>query len=288
MGEAIARFREMALAMRQAADAAFIHPAYLLLGLPPTKGSAIESRLLAGKLQPREFARLLREASKTSSRDGRPDSAEDGIGLFDHQRKKMLSRAPGSRDLDRMHAAALREGEDAGRLFDLIEQRLSTLSDTTASLLAMAADSWSSQYSLVKRDYAKHLLQWQQAYDALGRFIELPSASSSTTSTAKTKQPKQKKTRSRKGIGGKPPTYSMQFIREVFKAHERDRKHAAASRERMPKKSRWLYDYCKDRGYKHDEKFPKTDQHGEHLHWDQRSSRFWKAANKRLKEAGGN
>ena len=198
MGEAIARFRETALAMRQAADAAFIHPAYLLLGLPPTKAAAIESRLLAGKVQPREFARLLREAAKTSSRDGRPDCVEDGIGLFDHQRKKMLSRAPGSCDLDRMHAAALREGEDAGRLFDLIEQRLSTLSDTTASLLAMAADSWSSQYSLVKRDYAKHLLQWQRAYDALGRFIELPPASSSTTPGS------EKQTSNSRGPVGRP------------------------------------------------------------------------------------
>jgi len=283
MGEAIARFRETALAMRQAADAAFIHPAYLLLGLPPTKGSAIESRLLAGKVQPREFARLLREAAKTSSRDGRPDCVEDGIGLFDHQRKKMLSRAPGSRDLDRMHAAALRESEDAGRLFDIIEQRLSALSDTTAALLRMAADSWGSRYSLVKRDYAKHLLRWQRAYDALSRFIELPPISSSTTSTAKTKPAKQKKNRSRKGIGGTPAKYSLAFIREVVDARERDEKQAAKTKQPLPPFSRWFSEYCSGRKILVESKFPPAFK-GEP--WRARANRFWKAAKTRLNRIG--
>jgi hypothetical protein len=283
MGEAIARFREMVLAMRQSADAAFIHPAYLLLGLPPTKAAAIESRLLAGKVQPREFARLLREAAKKSSRAGRPDASEDGFGMFDHQRKKMLSRAPGSRDLDRMHAAALRESEDAGRLFDLIEQRLSTLSDTTASLLAMAADSWGSQYSLVKRDYAKHLLQWQRAYDALGRFIELPPAASGTTSTAKTKPAKRTKKRSRKGIGGKPAKYSLAFIREVVDARERDEKQAAKTKQPLPPFSRWFSEYCSDHEIRIESEFPPAFK-GEP--WQARANRFWRAAKARLRRSG--
>jgi hypothetical protein len=284
MGEAIARFREMALAMRQASDAAFIHPAHLLLDLPPTKGTAIESRLLAGKVLPRDFARLLREAAQKGKVPGRPDASEDGFGLFDHKRKRMLSQAPGSRDLDRLHAAALVEAEDAGRLFDLIERSLSALSDTTASMLTMAADSWGSRYSLVKRDYAKHLLRWQRAYDALGRFISAPPAAAGSSPKAKAKQSK-KKQRSRKGIGGPKKKYSDELIREILSA--RDEYAMVCSRLKKPVApfAQWLFDYCGERKPRIDthttfpSRYPKEP-------FDERANRFLKAARARLNRGG--
>lgn len=282
MGEAIARFREMAHAMRRASDAAFIHPAHLFLNLPPTKGTAIESRLLAGKVLPRDFARLLREAAQKGKVPGRPDASEDGLGLFDHKRKRMLSRAPGSRDLDRLHAAALVEAEDAGRLFDLIERSLSALSDTTTSMLTMAADSWGSRYSLVKRDYAKHLLRWQRAYDALGRFISAPPAAAGSSPKAKAKQSK-KKQRDRKGIGGKPEKYPLAFARDVVDARERDEKQAAKAKRPLPPLSRWLSDYCSGRDVDIQLMFPPAFK-GEP--WQCRASRFWKAARQRLRPRG--
>jgi hypothetical protein len=45
----------------------------------------------------------------------------------------------------------------------------------------MAADAWLSRYSRTKVRYAKTLLRWQRAFDALGRFIELPPAASIAT-----------------------------------------------------------------------------------------------------------
>lgn len=282
MGEAIARFREMALAIRRASDAAFIHPAHHFLSDPrisPPTGFAIESRLLAGKVQPRDIARLLREAAQKGKVPGRPDASQDGYGLFDRERQQMLSRAPGSRDLDRLHAAALVEAEDEGRLFDLIEKSVSALSDTTASMLTMAADSSGSRYSLVKRDYAKHLLRWQRAYDALGRFISAPPAAEGLSPKAKAKQSK-KKPRSRKGIGGKPEKYSLVFVREVVAARNRDEKQAAKVKRPLPPLSQWLSDYCSGRDLHIELMFPPAFK-GEP--WQCQATRFWKAARQRLR-----
>lgn len=281
MGEAIARFREMALAMRQAADAAFIHPAHLFLNLPPTKGTAIESRLLAGKVLPRDFARLLREAAQKGKVPGRPDASEDGLGLFDHKRKRMLSQAPGSRDLDRLHAAALVEAEGAGRLFDLIEQRLSALSETTASMLSMAADSWGSRFSLVKRDYAKHLLRWQRAYDALGRIVAAPHEAAGSSPKAKAKQPKKKKRG--KGPGGTPEKRSLDFYADAVEWCEREQKKASKAKQRRKTIAQLLFDYFSD-----EKKMPLPEAippQYDREPWDERAGRFWDTAKRRIKRA---
>jgi hypothetical protein len=297
MGEAIARFRETALAMRQAADAAFIAPEHLFAGMIYALRH-LKLRLLDGKVSAADYATILRDLAGDAelSIAGGPAKRElisrnraDANRMFAHYRQPILAKAPAKANLDRQHAAALREADAWGSLLPSIEKHLDALSETTLAMREMAADAWLSRYSQTKKRYAKTLLQWQRAYDALGRFIELPLAASSTTSTAKTKPAKRKKrNRREKGPGGKPETYSLEFIREVFDAYERARKRVTASGKRMPKKATWLFDYCKSRKYNHDEKFPKEDKDGEHLHWDQRANRFWKAGAKRLKEPDGN
>jgi hypothetical protein len=90
----------------------------------------------------------------------------------------------------------------------------------------------------------------------------------------------QKKRRDRKGIGGAPEKYPMDFIREVFAARERDEKHAAKAKKRLPVFSSWLWDYCSER-HSIAETFPPKVK-GEP--WEARAERFRKAAKKRLRE----
>ena len=96
--------------------------------------------------------------------------------------------------------------------------------------------------------------------------------------------PKQKKRRDRKRGGGRPVQYPMKFIREVFAARERDQKHAAKAKQRLPAWAPWLWDYCAD-SIKAAEMFPPKFK-GEP--WQARAKRFRKAAKKRLKDPDGN
>jgi len=218
MGEAIARFRELALASRCRSDAAFIQPSHLILSwLPPWKTLAIEQRLLAGKVLPREFAGLLRSAARhRHGLKGEPDFSvspadrRDMSMMLGGRREATLSKAPTARELTRHHAAALREAsvcED--RLLASVEKRLAALSEATLAMREMAADFWLARYSRTKAEYATQLVRWQRAYDALAVFVdELPKAAGSS--------PRHEQPRSRKGVGGRRDKWSKALKRQIL------------------------------------------------------------------------
>jgi hypothetical protein len=102
------------------------------------------------------------------------------------------------------------------------------------------------------------------------------------TSRGKPVGTKQQKRRDRKGVGGRPDKYPLKFVREVFAARERDQKHAAKAKRRLPAWAPWLWDYCGD-SISIAEMFPPAFK-GEP--WQARADRFKKAAKKRLKDSG--
>ena len=293
MGEAIARFREMALAIRCRSDAAFVAPDHLYLG-PAFTLRNVTSRLIAGKVSAADFASMLRQAARTAPGvKGTPDSAE-AVSTnrevmnthFARYRRPILAKAPSKADFDKQHAVALREAVRWGELLPSIEKRLDSVSEATLAMREMAADAWLSRYSRTKQRYAKTLLRWQRDLDALGRFIEEPpAAASSSTNEKQTSTAKQKKRRDRKGIGGRPEKFTMKFIREVFTARERDEKQAAKARMPLPGKAEWLSDYCTAKDIDLRKQFPPAIPGEE---WRVRANRFWKAATKRLREAETN
>lgn len=93
---------------------------------------------------------------------------------------------------------------------------------------------------------------------------------------------KQKKRRDRKGIGGPKFKYPDELVHEVVAARERDEKHAAKARQRLPAWAPWLWDYCQSR-INIAEMFPPAFK-GEP--WQPRAERFKKAAKARLSRSG--
>ena len=289
MGEAIARFREMALSIRCRSDAAFIAPDHLYLG-PVFSLRNVTSRLIAGKVLAADFASILRQAARTAPvLKGTPDAAEavsknreDINTYFGQYRRPILAKAPSKADLDKQHAAALREAVRWGELLPSIEKRLDSVSEATLAMREMAADAWLSRYSRTKQRYAKTLLQWQRDFDALGRFIEEPPAAAGSTSERQTSTAKQKKRRDRKRGGGRPPQFPEQFIREMVDARKRDEKHAAKARRPLPRIPEWLSDYFTNvKQLPLSTLRPKEPKKPEE--WSIRANRFWRAAKKRLR-----
>jgi hypothetical protein len=120
------------------------------------------------------------------------------------------------------------------------------------------------------------------AIDALQPYAQPPKAATSEKKPGGTEQ---KKRRDRKGIGGRPAKFTMKFVREVVAARERDQKHAAKARKRLPPFPRWLADYCTEKKIAIRERFPPAAP-GES--WSVTANRFWKAARKRLRDAETN
>jgi hypothetical protein len=225
MGDALARLREMALAIRCRSDAAFVSPVHLFIG-PVYSLRSLSERLLSGRIPPAEFAGILRDASRNGLGIKGAASPVELVGrnradlnsYFAQYRKPILAKAPRKADLDKQHAAALREADARGSLLPSIEKHLDALSETTLAMQAMAADAWLSRYSRTKVRYAKTLLRWQRAYDALARFIEEPPTESAAT---KKKTSGDRRKKNRKRAGGRPAKWSTKQKKQMLDDHAR-------------------------------------------------------------------
>lgn len=243
MGEEIARFREMALAIRRTCDAAIVHPEYLfLLGLgSPLKAATAVEQLEAGRMSAAKFADLLRQSGGLL---GVPDIA--GLGLFDADRRKILARGPSRTEFDRLYSLAVREAALHRDLLDVVERRLHSLLLSTTALLDLAGDSSSSRYVTHKNKYATQLERWHEAYEALTAFTE----ESPAPKEAERKPPAsgQKKRGTKKRKGGRKPKWSDKEKKQILddrNAHERQ----MSRRKKLPLKlSLWRRDWASDHG----------------------------------------
>jgi hypothetical protein len=280
MGEAIARFREMALAVRRTCDEAMVHPGHLFLlsAGNPLQAAAIVEQLKAGRLTATKFADLLR---KSGGLPGVPDIS--GLGLFDVARRKILARGPQQPEFDRAYSLAVREAARHADLFDVLERRLHCLRLSTIGLSELAGDSSSSRHITHKRKYAAQLDRWHEAYEALSAFIEEPPASQSDPEKKTvSKQPKHRK---RPGSGGRPAKFPIKFIREVVTARERYQKHAAKARRPLLPFPQWLSEYFTNVKNLPLSTLPHKDPKKPE-EWSIRANRFWKSAKTRLSRAG--
>lgn len=290
MGEAIARFREVALAIRCRSDAAFIAPDHLFCG-PVESLRGLGQRLLEGSISPLDFAAILRDAAKQghgikggpSARDLLDPDRASMARYLSQYRRPILAKAPSNGELHKQHAAALREAVEWGSLLPSIEKRLDALTEATLSMREMAGDAWLARYSRTKERYAKALLRWQRAFDALARFLEPPAVAA--TSEKQSGRSRSRGGRGRQGIGGRKKKYPERFVREVLTARGREEKACRRAKERLPSKVEWLRIYCRNRGIDTATMFPSENEAAPEP-WDVRANRFWKAAAAQVKRAG--
>ncbi len=239
MGEAIAQFREMALAIRRTCDEAIVHPPHLLLLsiANPLQAAAMVERLKQGKMTALRFAELLRQPGCLP---GVPDIP--GLGLFDADRRQILARGPQRPEFERAYSRAVREAARHADLLGVVERRLHSLLLATTALADLAGDSSSSRHITHKRKYASQLERWHEAYEALLAFIE-ESPAPAATSDKKTGS-KQKKRRDRPGAGGRKAKWSPAQKRQILADREQHKKQRRRLRKPPEKLSLWRRDWA--------------------------------------------
>jgi hypothetical protein len=296
MGDAIARFREMALAIRRVCDERHSQPRGRAVKPAAAKkfAEACREHLLdhekAGMNYPARFVRgLCKRRNEAERHPEPPPPGHFDLPTYIEWLPEQFPRdEPGASEIRKAIREARKEAVNWGSLFPVVEARIKAL-DTAADMLLQyaAADYYSTPNHKddgVDSEYVSLHEQFAEALDALAPFIEEPPAPAAT-SERKPGGTKPKKQRDRKGIGGRPEQYSLKFIREVVTARERDQKHARTSRRPLPPIPKWLSGYCTEKGINIREMFPpKTSGEA----WSDTANRFWKAAKKRLREAETN
>jgi hypothetical protein len=310
MGDAIARFRDMALAIRRICDERHSQPRRGAVTAAAAKKFAKECRLhlldheKRGLNYPARYVHGL--CRRRGDAERHPEPPKPGhFNLSDYIEwlpEPFKGKEPGHSEIRKAVREAVKEAVKWGSVFPVVEARIKAL-DAAADLLLQYAGAGFHQPPSDKywcedatgggycgpteqesdNDYISAHEQFAEALDAIAPFIEENPAPAATSET-KTGGTKQKKHRDRKGVGGAPEKYSLKFIREVFAARERDQKHAAKAKRRLPAWAPWLWDYCEN-SVDIAKRFPPKFK-GEP--WQARAERFRKAAKKRLKDPNGN
>jgi hypothetical protein len=314
MGDAIARFREMALAIRRKADENHSQPLRAVAAAAAKK-----------------FAKECREHFLDHEKQGMPYPARYINGLCKRRReaeRHPVTPRPGClalpdyiewlpeqfrgtgtypRDSEIRAAVreAIREAVRWGSLFPAVEARILAL-DAAAEMLVQyaAVDRYSNnppdedfevfpdgttgycrptQFQ-ADQDYIARHEKFAKALDALAPFIEEPTAPTAT-SEKMSGGTKQKKHRDRRGVGGRKKKYPEQFVRDVLAARRREEKACRRSKERLAPKAEWLRIYCRNRGIDTAKMFPHKDEAAPEP-WDIRANRFWSAVKGRVRRAG--
>lgn len=304
MGEAIARFRDVALTIRRVCDERHSQPRHGAVTEAAAKKFAKECRLhlldyeKSGINHPARYVRgLCRLRDAAERHPDPPPPGEFDLPLYiEWLPEPFAKKEPGDSEIRKAIREALKEAVRFGDLFTLVEARIKAL-DAAADMLLQYAGAGFAQSPTDKywcegetgggycgptadesdSDYSDCHEKFAEALDALAPFIEESAAATGSTAT---KQPTK---RSRKGVGGAPEKYPLKFIEEVFAARERDEKHAAKAKRPLPPFPRWLREYCDGHEINIRERFPPKKQ-GES--WSETANRFWKAAKKRLRPAG--
>lgn len=309
MGDEIARFRDLAVAIRRHCDEKHSQPRRSVTGAASAK-FARECRLhfldheKAGMNHPERYVRGLckRRDEAERRRDLPPPGGFEFCPYIEWLPESFKHPEVSASTTRTALRKAIAEAVRYGSLFSEVEKRLKDLEAAARMLVQYAAPDCFSQPApeyveetkegeiLVTgpslreadSDYIARHKQFAEAIEALAPFIE-EHATPVAPFTNKPNGTKQKKRRDRKGVGGRPERYPLKFIREVVDARERDQKHAAKTSQRLPAFPRWLSDYCSGKKIDIRERFPAAEP-GEA--WSVTANRFWKAAKKRLRDSG--
>jgi hypothetical protein len=190
MGEAIARFREVALAIRRHSDESFSYLRWEVVAWAE-KSFCTSCRWLlrdfeAGRLAPLTYARELRRERQRAERQVLlTPCGQKQFSVAEWLPPAMQADPP---NIKRLTDAAAKESLAWGRLFKVADSRVRAL--------ARAAAALGKPYNLAPEEYGKALSRWQAAFDALAPFVGEPPTSAASTS--------EKKTGGSRGRGGRP------------------------------------------------------------------------------------
>jgi hypothetical protein len=129
-----------------------------------------------------------------------------------------------------------------------------------------------------------HRADLRDALDLLHPYAQPPKPAT-LNSEKKTRGSRGRGGRNRKGIGGRPKVYPATLVRKVVAAREKYEKTQKRLKRRILPRSQWLFDYCGEEDIDTRSTFPSKDPKQPEA-WDVRAERFWRAANKRLRESG--
>lgn len=294
MGEALARFRDLALAVRRKCDERHSQPR----GRAVSAAAASEfawrcSNILsqhekAGMPDPESYVLRLCQCRDAAEFDAIPSRGHE-YDLPDYIEWLPDPKEPTDSEWKAGLRAAVREAVRWGSLFAVVEARITDLGAATEMLCQFAAadyycDPTPGEWNESDQRYATEYKKFAEAIDALAPFIEEPPAASAPISGQKTGD-KQKKRRDRKGIGGRKKKYPDQFVRDVLAARKREERACRKSKDRLQPKNEWLRLYCRNRDIDTATMFPSEDETAPEP-WDERANRFWKAVAAREQRAG--
>jgi hypothetical protein len=190
MGDAIARFREAALATRRHEDEIFSRPDWAVEGCVAESFGRRCRRTMrayeAGEIEPglyvRELARAKRhaESQRNPGSDGQPHLNFTGW-------LPPSMRGAANVNIKRLAEQAAKDALDWGARFSIAESRVRALCRLTIAL---------SGFLKEPAEYGKAISRWQEAFDALAPFVGEPPAAAASTSN--------EKTGSGRGRGGRP------------------------------------------------------------------------------------
>jgi hypothetical protein len=280
MGEAIARFRDLAIAVRRECDELASQPRVAVQAEAAAKFATACGDLLlfheaAGMPYPRRYVTGLFKQRDIAERQplGRKTGHLDVVIPIQWLPEPFSKQKPHPSDFREARRKAVKQAVHWGSLFTEAETRLKDLEQAAYQLTQCEADD----------EYIELHEQFAEALDALAPFIEEPPALAATSE----KKPgeKQKKRRDRKGVGGRPNNFPKAFYREVVAARVRDEKHAAKARQPLLSISEWLSEYFTNVKKLPLSTVPSKDPKKPE-EWNIRARRFWKAAKASLSRPG--
>lgn len=255
MGDAIARFREMALAIRRKADENHSQPRGRSVTAAAAKKFAKECRehfLFSEKVgisNPAPYVRGLCKLRREAERHPAPPQP----GQFDlpdyiewlPEQFKGTGKYPRDSEIRAAVREAIREAVKWGSLFQAVEARIKAL-DAAADMLVQYAGSeryenppeedfeehpeFGFGYSRpsqerADQDYIARHQEFAEALEALAPFIEEePPAAAGSTPEEKKTPGKQSQGRSRKGVGGPKKKYSPKLRAAIITDRKREKK----------------------------------------------------------------
>jgi hypothetical protein len=189
MGRAIARFREMALAVRRNRDETISTPLHEVSVIASRNLAKRNLRLLrefeAGQLSAKGYVRLLL-ASRNHAELSPVFDEKGNHRLRFEGWLPIAMQVESPRNIRALASDAAKESLRWGKLFNTVEPRVQALMQATINLRCEPGS------------YGKPLARWQRAFDALAPFIEEPPATVSSS-------PSTKQTGGSRRGGGRPP-----------------------------------------------------------------------------------
>jgi hypothetical protein len=244
MGEAIARFRELALAIRLSFDEHFSQPSRTVTAEAAERFAKDCRRLLsdyeqgwyrsAGYLRSLDRARQVAEKHAVAPPPGMIPFPEPVPWL-----PVPVEEVPRS-VLRRLERAAIKEAVRLSALFPVVEARIKSLAEVSLSLQGTRTGLQAIRAARVsmapgaQAEACESLhARWKEAFESLAPFVdESPKATD--------REPQRPQPRSRKGIGGRRDKWPKELKRQILADHAKYLKQMKRLRKKPLRQTAWV------------------------------------------------